>query len=286
VFGSEWAEPGSIYTFDEASALERMASHGRPLGWWLQHLLGLGRFVDGTGTWVMPVRYARAQVMADLPGGEQLIHSLAFRPVDEAAPVTGQQLHDFCVALGSQLALWLDGPTAGHYFVAGLTYKQINVSYIEQTEGASPDGSGGNAQTLIPTIAVPIDPVSGTDTNMALPHEVALALTLQTDTRGPRTRGRVYLGGLATAVMSGVTGLFNAQAVTTIAQRFGDNIVKWAHDETDWRLNVVSRRGATAREVQGILVGVVPDAQRRRRNELSENYQQAWGNPPGAIPPS
>jgi hypothetical protein len=85
--------------------------------------------------------------------------------------------------------------------------------------------------------------------------------------------------------MMGAGGLFSQAAVVGLAHSFGIRIVKPIHDAGPWRLNVISRRNASAREVQGVAVGVVPDAQRRRRNALVENYQQAWGTPPGTIPP-
>lgn len=285
VFGPEWALPGSIYTFDEASALERSAEHGHPLGWLEKTLIGFRRFIDGTGTWVMPMRYARAQVVASLTGGEQLIHSLALRPTDESVNVSGQVLHDLAVVLGGYFTDFMAPASVHANLSPGLVYHQINISYIQQTTGVAKDGSGGDQQTLVPTIQVDISPtVPGQALTPALPYEVALALTLQTDTRGPRTRGRIYLGGLASNIM-GSNGLFDANAVGAIGAAFGNSIIEPLHSDTTWRLNVVSRRAATGREVQGIAVGVVPDSQRRRRNQLDENYAQAWGTPPGAIPP-
>ena len=285
VFGSEWQPPGVTYVFSEDAAIRRAAEHGNTWAWVLEHLAGLSRLVDGSATWRVPVRYARAQVVGALAGGEQLIHSLAYRPTDESAPVTGQALHDFAALIGTQVTAWMQIVAVQNSLSAALSYTEVRISYIEQTSGTAKDGSGGDQHTLVPTIVVPIaaNPTGGASGN-ALPYEVACALTLQTDTRGPRTRGRVYLGGLSPVLMA-ANGLFSADGVGALANYWGDSMVKYFHDHTTWRLNVVSRRSATAREVQGIAVGVVPDAQRRRRNQLAENYAQAWGNPPGAIPP-
>jgi hypothetical protein len=220
-----------------------------------------------------------------LTGGEQLIHSLAYRPTDESTPVTGQALHDFGLLVGDQVHQWMQQTGVADAISAQLTYQEVRISYIEQTTGTDANGSGGDQHTLVPTIVVPMNtPTPGGAAANPLPYEVACALTLQTDVRGPRTRGRVYLGGLAPSVMA-ANGLFAAGTVESLALAWGEQMVAYFHDETTWRANVVSRRSATAREIQGIAVGVVPDAQRRRRNALAEQYNQAWGTPPGAIPP-
>jgi hypothetical protein len=185
------------------------------------------------------------------------------------------------VELGSMLA----GPGPGTWLSNSLIYNQINISYIEQNSGTDKNGKGGDQKTLVPTVQVPITvDTRGGSTNPMLPYEVALCLTLQTDTRSPTTRGRVYLGGLTTQIL-GTAGKFDTAGIGALAVGFGTHLVKNVHDTTSWRLNVVSRRTASAREVQGIAVGVIPDSQRRRRNALSEAPLQGWGTPPGAILP-
>jgi hypothetical protein len=286
VFGPEWQPAGVTYVFSEDEALKRAAEHGDLKAQILEHLAGFSRLIDGTATWRVPVRYARAQVVASLTGGEELIHSLAFRPTDESVNVTGQVLHDFAVTLGGYFATWMNRPQVNAKLSPDLTYKQINISYIEQNTGTDKAGKGGDTKTLVPTIAVDMpNGITGQGAGKTLPYEVAMALTLNTDTRGPSTRGRVYLGGLTADLLS-AHGLFDTSGALDIGSLFGGDIVKATHDNTTWRMNIVSRRYARGREVQGVSVGAVPDSQRRRRNKLQEAYAQAWGTPAGSIPPA
>jgi hypothetical protein len=285
VFGPEWGSPGDEYVFSAAAAVDRMASHGSIPALIAQVLEDLGDFVVGTKHWFVPVRYARAQIHATLPGPEQIIHSLAYRPVDESVTVTPSVLVTLAQKLAVELGSMLAGPGPGTWLSNSLIYNQINISYIEQNSGTDKNGKGGDQKTLVPTVQVPITvDTRGGSTNPMLPYEVALCLTLQTDTRSPTTRGRVYLGGLTTQIL-GTAGKFDTAGIGALAVGFGTHLVKNVHDTTSWRLNVVSRRTASAREVQGIAVGVIPDSQRRRRNALSESPLQGWGTPPGAILP-
>lgn len=286
VFGSGWEPAGTTYVFDERSAIQRAAEHGNSWAWFLEHVAGITRLVDGTATWRVPMRYARAQIVAALPDGESMVHSLALRPTDESTAVNGQVLHDLAIQLQGFWANFLVGDGASQNIHHSVSYNQINISYIEQTQGTDKSGKGGDAKTLVPTIQVPWSPPQPGmgQSDPILPLEVAMCLTLQTDTRGASTRGRLYLGGLSSDAM-GANGRFQGTRAQGVANSFGINFVQAVHDHTTWRLNIVSRRHATGREVQGIAVGLVPDAQRRRRKSENEGYIQAWGTPPGAIPP-
>lgn len=286
VFGPEWEPAGTTYLFDEASAINRFAEHGSTWAEVLKHLGGLTRLIDGSATWRVPVRYARLQVHASLPGPEEVIHSIALRPTDESVNVSGQVLHDLAAAVAGYFTTWLSTSEVGPNLSSELVYDYINISYIEQTTGTDKDGKGGDQKTLVPTIQVPFSPAKHAGGAAALlPYEVSCCLTLNTDTRGPSTRGRLYLAGLTTDFL-GTEGMFATTKTRGVAARFGDSIIQPIHDNTTWRFNIISRRHATGREVQGVSVGQVPDSQRRRRNALQEANFQAWGTPAGAIPPS
>jgi hypothetical protein len=199
--------------------------------------------------------------------------------------VNGNVLAAFAGQLAQHVGNWVEQGGVATILSSQLVYNQINISYIEQNQGTDKSGKGGDQKTLVPTIQVPITPVHhGSAAAALLPYECALCLTLNTDTRGPTTRGRVYVGGLTTASLA-ANGLYSHNDIQNIAQVFGTEMVAGIHDNTTWRLNIVSRRTASAREVQGVSVGVVPDSQRRRRNSLAENRFQAWGTAAGAVPP-
>lgn len=289
VFGVEWGPVGTLYLFSEDEVISRMASHGHYGPYWLEWIIRrLGAFADGSGSWRVPLRYARAQIHANLSSTEELIHSLAYRLIgDDSTEITPDDLHALAVAIGDQLGDWLTGDTKA-YFSQSLSYDSISISYLEQTTPGGSSGGSGDLHTLIPTITYDLPAaLPGGAAPPALPFEVALALTLQTDTKGPSYRGRTYLGGLATGVLAGDgSGTFDATKVQTIAAGWGTTVIDGIFQAGTWQAQVVSRAKGTARAIQGIAVGVVPDAQRRRRQSQSESYAQAWGNAPTKVLPS
>ncbi|HEX2808559.1 MAG TPA: hypothetical protein VHN80_20545, partial [Kineosporiaceae bacterium] len=97
------------------------------------------------------------------------------------------------------------------------------------------------------------------------------------------TTGRMYLGGLHPSVLT-TGGRFSAQNTPPIATAWGSRMVGGIHDAGPWRAQVISRRTASSREVQGVRLGFVPDSQRRRRASQLEAYVQAWGTAAGQVP--
>lgn len=285
-FGPEWQPPGTIYTFTESQALARFAEHGHLSGLLeLYHLLRV-IIINGTANWEMPMRYVRAQVHASLGADEDIIHSLGLVHSAASETITGQVIHDLALVIGDCFHAFMTATGVQAAFSPDLTYDEVRVSYIEQTDGTAKDGSGGNQTTLIPTIVVPMNtPISGNGGAKTLPYEVAMALTLNTDTRGPRTRGRTYLGGLD-SVCLGTNGKFQSAVTGAIGAAYGAEVIETLHSDTAWRVNIISRRSASSREVQGLSVGVVPDSQRRRRRNQDEARTLAWGTAAGAIPPA
>jgi hypothetical protein len=286
VFGSEWAEPPAVYLFSEDQAMARQMGQFTADG--LRQLLRrLGvLFVDGSGSWWMPVRFIRAQIHAQLGGSEELIHSICLRAKDDSADVDEGTLATVAGDLGDCIHRWFTSNAylqssrpVSSLFWDGLHYDEVRCSYMEQTQGTNKDGSGGNLETLTPTVrrAIPAGAVGGTA--YPLPLEVALALTVTTDKIGPSVRGRTYLGGLCTSVMANDARF--GPDVHDIGTAWGQEVIYWLHQNGNWAYNVFSSRHASAREAQGVYVGLVPDSQRRRRKSQDENRTLAWGTPAG-----
>lgn len=159
-------------------------------------------------------------------------------------------------------------------------YTEVGVVPWTQTAAKNADGTGGDAaqdfETVWHTYPTATRP-SGTG-GVALPYEVACAVTLQTDTRGQRGRGRLYLppygvnsmqtGGVFTATTVSVSGEF-------IQKIFDD--MKAAH--AGIVPVVVSQRAKQLHEVTSIQTGRVPDSQRRRRRSQSEAPTVQWVHP-------
>jgi hypothetical protein len=150
-------------------------------------------------------------------------------------------------------------------------FSEIGAVQMTQTEATSVDGTGGNQEQsypggwyMFPTGSEP----RGSVVVDSLPYEVACAVTLHTDTRGPRGRGRLYLppfnknalaaGGLFSTVASGTAGEF----VKQLANR--------AATATSLVPVVVSGRAIQLHEIVGVSTGLVPDSQRRRRRSQNE----------------
>lgn len=121
--------------------------------------------------------------------------------------------------------------------------------------------------------AGPAVPIAGTDSANSLPTEVAVVVSLITDTAGARGRGRMYVPPMS---LSNVTtgGLISSGAGVDLLDAFeaffeGLNASTLVPDD----VSVYSGADATLREVSTIRVGSVFDSQRRRRNAIPETYQ-------------
>jgi hypothetical protein len=183
----------------------------------------------------------------------------------------------------------LSGTATKACFTSALAYDKIDMSYLtypgdwldEATKKVNPP------VTVTPTTTWTFSsPLPGTNTTeYCLPFEVALCLTLLTDTAGRRTRGRVYLGGLTHTFLNSPSGGASTQGFfnrypEAIGHRFGVDFVDGLHNDTaaQAELNIVSRIGGSSRGVGGVKAGHVPDSQRRRRWHMPENPALVWGS--------
>lgn len=248
----------------------------------------------------MAIKIIRATIHGKLGNVEEVAHVLHFRT--QPAPDVDQSIPGL-ITLGGQLAgYWLDflnqaitpygqGAPVRDYLPKTLVYDEIRIAHLSIAPGVKP-------VYLIPTQYVPCPAgSSGNGQAATLPYEVAMALSLGTQLRGPRHRGRVYLGPWTTSVMSGVVasggtnqpaavavdGLFNGTE-QAVGQAFGVKFVDQVRAHTGVVLNVLSQVGGESWPVTGVRTGAVPDSQRRRRRSQLESYHLSWGIAPGTVP--
>lgn len=163
---------------------------------------------------------------------------------------------------------WLAHST---HWSALIQFTEIGVAQVTQTDPTDKYGNGGNQEasmtswTLFPVGA---GALQGGGAGPDLPYEVALAVTLQTDHRGPSGRGRLYLPAPHTGAMT-TAGIFSAGTVTEASALIG-NYIEAIADATPHMAVVVSPRRIILNEVTSINVGQVPDSQRRRRRSQDE----------------
>jgi hypothetical protein len=110
-----------------------------------------------------------------------------------------------------------------------------------------------------------------------LPEHLALCVSLLTGLPGRSNRGRVFLGGLATAVMGA-----DARVVPTVRDGLAAGYARFVRDVRDKPLApdemdvaVVSPTKGTSRPVTAVRVGNIFDVMNSRRSRLQEVYASA-----------
>lgn len=176
-------------------------------------------------------------------------------------------------ALAEQLAgIWntVWGITPSNW-PSSVKFTELGVVTKTQTDPTNAQGEGGNLEQsygtqwfMYPSGTV----VSGSSGQLALPFEVATAVTLQTDHRGPSGKGRLYLPPthILSMAAGGVYTTGYVDACNTLISNYFNSIV----DETPYVPVVVSRRRIILNEIVSIATGKVPDSQRRRRRSQDE----------------
>lgn len=159
-------------------------------------------------------------------------------------------------------------------------FTEVGAVVKTQTDGTAADGSGGNLEQKFDTqwsaFGVGALP-TGNAAGFSLPYEVALAVTLQTEKRGPSGRGRIYLPPLsATNLTTG--GRLDPAWAQTVTLGLGD-FIEQVTDASGHVPVVVSRRRIVLTEVTSLNCGSVPDSQRRRRRSQDENRVTYWTKP-------
>lgn len=312
---AKFGPPGTLWIFDVGDLFTRLTHLDSTLTKLVLNraLRKLGTRIWGGGieAWAVPyppgeenpmsINVVRCVIHGKLGLAEEVAHVLHFRTQPDAdVPQTADQLK----TLGGQLAtIWEaflnkgvtpygQGASVRTYMPRTLVYDELRLAYLQVAPGVKP-------VYLVPTQYVAAGANSKGDGQAAtLPYEVAMALSLGTALRGPRHRGRIYLGPFTSGVMAGVNlsggtntpaaaaadGLFSG-VQNEIAHAFGADFVDPVRLTTGVRLNVLSQKFGESYAVTGVRAGAVPDSQRRRRRAQLESYQQSWGLAPG-VPES
>lgn len=112
---------------------------------------------------------------------------------------------------------------------------------------------------------------AGTSAGNSLPYEVACAVSLRTDTRGPRGRGRLYLPAPSVGAMW-PNGIWN-NSFAKPAGEFVHAVAEAQKSASGHDLIVVSLAATQLHKVTLVQVGQVPDSQRsRRRSQIEAPY--------------
>jgi hypothetical protein len=175
--------------------------------------------------------------------------------------------------LAEQLAGIFTDQTTGfrNLMSTEVAFTEVGCVMFEATSATAKDGSGGNAAQKYPTEWFMYPSGSrplGISGSVSLPYEAACAVSLQTDKRGPSGKGRFYLPPFASSIMV-AGGVYGGASVATVR----DTCIAWIdaiNDATPWTVVVVSPRQLVLNDVTSLLVGKVPDSQRRRRRSQDE----------------
>lgn len=230
------------------------------------------------------MKVARVTIHAKLDADEEMAHVFHFRNDTADTPADPAEIVALATKCRDAWKTFLQhsgipaggGPSWQGYLHPGVAYDEVRAAYMNVVAGQRPTYD-------VVTQYVPFSPTLVGSDNSAppLPYEVAMVMSLNSNYRGPRNRGRSYLGGFTTATL-GPGGFFNTGICHEVGHKFGLDFVDAVNTGTPWQLCVASFKYATSVPVQGVRVGLVPDSQRRRRRSKLEQYFQAWGTPVGA----
>lgn len=300
---SLYGPPGTFWTFDEAA----LAAHytNLPPGVTVTAvnlaLRSLGVTV-GAGSLLfwrtpefvteptgVPMRWIHAEIIGKIGTVEQVAHTLSFRTNPADVDQDPAAIDTFLAQIGAAWTSFIHDTSVvnvSEMLSGDLTYTEVRGAYLEQHGPATVTMVPGKTRQkkhftyprpdyLVPTQywQFPQGAVKGTG-GTQLPWEVACVLSLQTGLRGPRNRGRFYLGPLAPAAMS-TDGMFSP-AMQQVGRMFGEKFVSAINTTSGNRLHVVSRAYNTSVGVNGVAVGLVPDSQRRRRRSQQEASLGVW----------
>lgn len=216
------------------------------------------------------MRWYRAQVRATIDTTEEMVHTFNFVREDNGAiPSGGAELPGLAAGLAAQWVTSFNAvlPTDQQALKAQIsprvTYTDVGVAVLSQ------DTPGGKVSTAERSaFALMATPQAGAQVNQQmLPHQVALAVTLQDAEYGARHRGRVYLGGFSVAAMG------NNSTVGSNIARMSANFVK--HFLTgaasgDLVPVIVSRAGLHHTPITRYSCGSRWDIMRSRGNDLPD----------------
>lgn len=118
---------------------------------------------------------------------------------------------------------------------------------------------------------------SGVGSGNMMPLEVSIVTSWRTAVQGRRGRGRIYLPPTTTAILGTQTGSLaagKALSIANAAAAFIDDLKFTQIGPSGARVDPIVTGKPYQRYAQiiGVRVGSIPDAQRRRRQQLDETY--------------
>jgi hypothetical protein len=160
-----------------------------------------------------------------------------------------------------------NGLDVAQYLARSVTYDEVRAAHV-QIVGDTVKWAAGTQ-----TYYAPLGGNSGQGDS--LPAQVACTVTFHTGVRagkrGRSGRGRAYLGPLGAKSINTLTGLFATGFAEAIATQFKAHLMVGMNTGPNpFQLVVLSPATNARYLVQDILVGHVPDTQRRRRKSLIE----------------
>jgi hypothetical protein len=241
-------------------------------------------FLDDAHGWVVPyqpeaqemaVSVVKATIHGKLLQTEEVAHTFHF--VGHNADIT--DLDGVATVL---LAGWTDFLSTGAVqlrnggsgFVRDalspdLVYDQLSLASIAIAPPAKP-------AYLIRTQFYPMPANTKGNGPISLPYEVAMCMSLGTAKRGPRYRGRSYLGPLAPAVLddhgSFVPGCVQGVGAALWTKFLNRGAIRATLDPV-----IASYKFGTAEPITNVRSGLIPDSMRTRRKQLSEAYHLDGG---------
>ena len=259
---------------------------------WSQHSQFCEKQDDGEDpwlTWVSPLggmlslQLVRAQISGTIGGIETFSHVMHLRSkAGFAGAVDEAEMANTATRVKTAFQAWWDDTTnvfsttaaTKSFWRTGVIYSSVTCSAVTYDGTAKPVVDVGGQVSQFSGAA-------GTESTVGnLPYEVAICLTLRTDTAGRTTRGRIYLPPPTMQVINNdATGTFTANTVKAIAGRFGSKVIDGVHTDSacHFEFQVFSRKNTTSRGIGGVAVGIVPDSQRSRRRSQVESKTVVWG---------
>lgn len=232
------------------------------------------------------MRWIRHTLRGQLAGGvEQFQHKMDWGVPGDDPDISQAEADALAVVLATAWkSAWTDaGIGASDMFSTDVKYVESGIVQLTQTSATNAQGVGDPPEESFGTSwfmwPVGTEPV-GTGGTASLPYEVAVAITLQTDHRGPSGRGRLYLPPPAPVTMT-TGGVFASTHV-----KFGYLVSKYVMNgvtASPYVPVVASRRRLILNEITSINTGIVPDSQRRRRRSQDEARTDNWTSAGGII---
>lgn len=222
------------------------------------------------------MRWLRVTMRGTLAGTEQFQHK-----IDIGSPGSDPDIDEAAaLALAEQLSgFWQTAwqPNTSSWPL-DVRYRETGVVQLTATQATNAQGEGGNVSESYSTQWFPYlvanRSMEGSSTSPSLPYEVACAVTLQTDHRGPSGRGRLYMPPFATNAMT-TGGRFN-QGIANGAGTCVGQFLDLVDSGTPYVGVCVSERRLILNPITSINVGGVPDSQRRRRRSQDEARATVW----------